>query len=189
MTQEVGFFEVDHEVLAQWLLEGLGSSWSIGSAPWQSLDDAVIDLAPAVPLSRYACINLENWALAFNNGPGGSDVGVLPSQAARDLNCQAVRAVCVGDDSGYPARILEVYGPTGEPPLAIERSIAAANDGGRWIFEVSGQPFAFEDLGEYQKRVKSQRFTCDMLHEYLRHLGVPVDAEPAWSSALLLERR
>lgn len=80
-TQEVGFFEYEHEGLARWLRDGLGDGWSIGRASWQSLGDAVGDLAPTVPLDRYACIDLGGWTLMLNNGPAGTDVGVIPELA------------------------------------------------------------------------------------------------------------
>ena len=55
----------------------------------------------------------------MNSTPLGTDVGVLPSYAARELKYRGIRAVRVDDDEpGYPARVLEVYGPRGEPPLA-----------------------------------------------------------------------
>lgn len=121
--------------------------------------------------------------------PRGTDVGVLPSYAARELECRAIRAVRVDDDQpGNPARILEVYGPRGTPPLALERSVAAANDGGRGVFETSGTPYAFEDQAAYRRRAKLRRLTGEMLHDYLLALGVPVDSEPNWHAALLIER-
>lgn len=140
-------------------------------------------------LSRYACVALAGWTLVVNNGPMGTDVGMLPSHAARELACRAIRAVRVDDDEpGCPARILEVFGPRGVPPLALERSIAAANDGGRWVFETTGAAFEFEDESAYGTRVKSTRFTGAMLHDYLAALDVPVDAEPNWPTAVVIER-
>jgi hypothetical protein len=156
---------------------------------WESIDDVLEALSPMPVLSRYACIALNGWTLLMSNGPMGTDVGVLPSYAARELKCRGIRAVRVDDDeSGYPARILEVYGPQGEPPLALERSVAAANDGGRWVFETSGTAFAFEDQAAYGKRAKSRRLTGEMLHDYLLALGVPVDSEPNWRTALLIKK-
>jgi uncharacterized protein YycO len=67
-----------------------------------------------------------------------------------------------------------------------ERSIAAANDSGRWVFETSGAPFDFEDVTQYSSRMKSRRFTAPLLYNYLRQLGVPIDTEPDWASAVLL---
>ena len=52
----------------------------------------------------------------------------------------------------------------------------------------SGEPLDFEQTDRYTARRKRDRFTPGMLGEYLRALGVPCDAEPTWSDALILER-
>jgi hypothetical protein len=183
-THTVGYFEHDHRSLAEWVASGLGAGWVTSNPGWRSLDDALTVLAPTSDLTRHACIAVDGWTVLMNNSPLGTDVGVLPSLAARELKCRAIRAVRVDDDEpGYPARILEVFGPDGEPPLAGERSIAAVNDGGRWTFESSGRTFAFEDEAAYGRRLTSSRFTGDMLHTYLIALGVPADSEPSWSTA------
>jgi hypothetical protein len=188
-THEVGFFACDHRRLAGWLIDGLGTGWITSAPEWKSLDDAVAVLAPMPDLSRYACVAIDGWSVVLNNSPTGTDVGLLPSQAARELGCRAIRAVRVDDDeSGYPARILEVYGTEGEPPLALERSIVAADDGGRWVFETSGTAFAFEDEEAYRRRTKASRFTGEMLQDYLLALGVPADAEPDWATAVVVEQ-
>ena len=191
VTQEVGFFERGAEAVAVWLADGLADGWATRPASWSALGDAVSELAPSVPLSRYALVPIDggDWSLLLNNGPLGTDVGVLPSHAARELGSRAIRAVCVDDDDpGYPARVLEVYGPDGEAPLLRRRSIVAANDGGTWVFEAMGEPFGFEHLEDYGLRRKAQRLTCARLYEYLEALGVPFDAEPDWGRAVLVER-
>jgi hypothetical protein len=114
---------------------------------------------------------------------------MLPSQAARELGGRGVRAVCVEDDDpGYPARILEVYGPDGDGPLKSIRSIVAANDGGEWVFETAGDPLSFEKPDEYTRHRKTDRFTSALLFEYLRELGTPIGVEPDWHGALIVER-
>jgi hypothetical protein len=185
-TQEVGFFACDASSLAEWMREGLGRSWRVRRPRWTGGDDAVNNLAPGGPRTRCACVPIGGWTLVLTNGPLGTDVGVLPSHAARDLGVRAVRAVLVEDGRTYPARILEVYGPDGEPPLAVERSVTAANDGGRWVFETTGRPYEFEDLEAYSRSRKAARFTGPMLHAYLRSLGVPIDVEPSWRDSRLV---
>jgi hypothetical protein len=187
-TQEVGYFDQGYRRISSWLHEGLSGNWRVRLPDWICLDDAILHLKPGTTLSRYACISLGGWTLVLNNSPNGTDVGVLPSQAARELGCRAIRAVCAPDEGpGFAARVLEVYGPGGQPPLAIERSIVAADDGGRWIFEISGKPFVFEKTDMYQKHVKAQRFSCGMLHDYLRHLGVPPGSQLDWTGAVVIE--
>lgn len=187
-TQEVGFFDVDHEQLARWIQAEFGVKCTATSPGWTSVADAGVALGGPGPVTRRACITIGDWSLILTDGPRGTDVGGLPIHVAEAFSRRAIRAVCVDDDGpGYPGRILVVHGPDGEPPLNVERSIVAANDGGRWVFETSGTPYDFEDLAAYGHRLKKRRFTSEMLYDYLRHLGVPVDTEPDWSSTILLE--
>lgn len=189
-TQEVGYMERPAEGVAAWFLAGMSSDWKLRAGSWPSFEQALSELVPSAPMSRYAFIPNGGWTLVLNNGPLGTDVGVLPSLAAREWGCVAVRAVCVEDDGpGFPARILSVFGPDGTPPLLSVRSIAAANDGGRWVFETSGEPLPFERMVEYDRRRKTDRFTSGLLYEYLRQLHVPIDVEPDWANAVIIERR
>lgn len=187
-TEQVGYFQANTSAVADWICHGLGEGWRLSTATWSSGADAIVSLAPSPVVSRYACIPVDGWTAVLNDGPLGTDVGVLPSYAARELGCTAIRVVCVDDQATYPARIFEVYGPGGEPPLALIRSIVAANDGGQWVFETSGTPFLFEDLSAYRRRLKPRRLTAEMLTGYLHALGVPVDQEPDWAAAELVER-
>lgn len=187
-TDQVGYFEVGPTVLADWIVGGFDAGWQARPADLASMDEAVALLQPGPEVSRYVCVPVGQWTALRSNGPLGTDVGVLPSYAARELGCRAMRVVIVDDMATYPARVLEVYSPEGAPPLSMERSIVAANDGGRWVFETSGQSYPFEDESAYTRRAKASRFTTDMAYDYLRALGVPVDAEPDWRSALTVER-
>lgn len=188
LTHEVGYLEGEPATVAQWLQEGLGPDWVVRSPDWDGLSDAVRDLEPVPVLNRYGVIPMGVWSLILSNGPRGTDVGLLPSQSARELGGRGIRAVCVEDDDpGYSARILEIYGPDGSGPLKSLRSIVAANDGGEWIFETAGTPLSFEHADAYKKRRKSDRFPSRLLFDYLREVGVPVDDEPAWNRALMVE--
>lgn len=189
-TTEVGFFECDVDVFAEWLEHGLEGGWRRRHPAWPSLEAALKELQPSVPLGRYACVPSGSWTVLLSNGPTGTDVGMLPRYAARELNCRAVRAVSSADGPNqYAARVLAVYGPAGTSPSGLERSIVAANDGGKWVFEVAGEPFAFEDLTAYENRAKAKRFDTRLLYEYLSALGVPTDSEPIWSEAVVVEKR
>ena len=187
-TETVGYFAVECEVLADWLTVSLGAAWNQYKAEFNGLREVASAFETSRELDRYLCIPVDNWTALLSNGPLGTDVGVLPSHAARELACRAMRAVCIEPPAKYPARLLEAFGPGGEPPLLIERSIAAANDGGRWIFETSGTPYVFENASGYARRVKSARFTSEMLRDYLIALGVPLNAEPDWNNARLVTR-
>lgn len=81
-----------------------------------------------------------------------------------------------------------MFGPDGAGPLREVRSIAAAMDGTKWVFETAGEPFAFERTEQYARRRKSERFPSTLLYDYLRELDVPIDRRPAWAEASLIER-
>ena len=93
----------------------------------------------------------------------------------------------------YGAVMLDVFGP--EQPGKIRntvRALGAANDGGRWVFEQSGEPFPFEQVEQYQARRVRDRFTFEMLKDYLRHLGLaPFEEDfylPPGSCAWLVQK-
>ena len=67
------------------------------------------------------------------------------------------------------------------------------NDGGRWVFEQSGEPYPFEKLDAYERSRKRDRFTRELLEEYLQHFGIRPFADDffvvtATGPAILLER-
>lgn len=187
-TEEVGYFELGPEFLADWIARGFDSGWKTRPAGVATMGEAVALLSPGSDVTRYLCVPVGEWTALLSNGPLGTDVGTLPSYAARELGCRAMRVVSVEDTAASPARVLEVFGPEGDPPLAIERSIVAAIDGSRWVFETSGQAYPFEDQSAYARRIKSSRFTADMVYDYLRALGVPTDLRPDWRGAIVVER-
>ncbi|XXF78223.1 hypothetical protein P2318_00255 [Myxococcaceae bacterium GXIMD 01537] len=111
---------------------------------------------------------------------------------AQTLGCRGLRVVAVPhtlrkDKGRYGAVILDVFSPLETGPEYL-RALEAVNDGGRWVFECSGEPFPFEQLERYKARRVRDRFTFDMLKQYLHHLGLaPFDehfylppGEPAW---------
>jgi hypothetical protein len=123
-----------------------------------------------------------NWTAYFENGWRGNDVSAI-SYLSRKMRCRAIRAVCIphtirktptGELGRYGATIFEVYAAdsTGCSFLNIQRSISAANDGGRWRFDANGEPLGFEQLERYEVRQIRERFTPEILDEYLRNLGV-----------------
>jgi hypothetical protein len=186
-TAEAGYFDTDPMTFAKWLCEGLGHGHRIQGAGVESAAQAAELVAPDGPLKRRVVFPRGGWTMLVTDGPGGTDLGMLPSQAARELGCVGLRAVCVADGAArYPARILEVFGPDGVPPLLAVRTIAASNDGGRWVFETWGDPLPFEDEAAYAAPRKSDRLPPALLLSYLSQLGVPIDVEPNWTAGLLV---
>jgi hypothetical protein len=114
------------------------------------------------------------WVAFFQNGISGSDPFPIMSNLARKLGVLAMRVCCTPATARYPAVMWEVYAPAslGGDEFAHRRSIAALNDGGRWVFNESGARFPFEQVERYGERRKRDRFTREMLVSYLRQFGL-----------------
>ena len=131
-------------------------------------------LSPA-PTKELFLATTFGWTAFFANGARGSDPFLPMLQLSKALGVTALRASVSPTKALYPGVILEVF----DTPEAsgnkygYRRSIAAANDGGRWVFEQSGTPYEFEDTLKYSARRKRDRFTPSMLQYYLECLGVP----------------
>jgi hypothetical protein len=120
------------------------------------------------------------WVAFFDNGWRGSDAAAPMSYLAQALGCRGLRMTAIPDTmdaapadprSRYGAVVLEVYGPEPTRFLNYVRTISVVNDGGRWCFDQSGEPFPFERVERYVGR-KQDRFTSEMLSDYLDQLGL-----------------
>lgn len=167
------FFIWQQEILRQW---GFELKLQVREG---KLDDALNALcprtAPIVTKYLFWPVN-ENWTLYFDNGVNGTDAGP-PSVLSSRLGVDAMRVVIADEilnpSSGqimqYRATILEYYSRGVE-----QRHIFVANDGGKWKFGESGEPFPFENTAAYKARSVKDRFTNAMLLNYLKELGADI---------------
>jgi len=128
----------------------------------------------------------------------GTDAAGPMRSLARRLSIRCLRVVAVphtlrGNQGRYGAVMLDVFGP--EQPGKLHnyvRALGASNDGGRWVFDQEGEPFPFEQVERYQARRVRDRFTFEMLKDYLRHLGLaPFEEDfymPPGSCAWLIQK-
>lgn len=188
-TSEIGFLEgeldtiVDHFV--QWMSE-------LGQCPMRrsiagGFDAGLSSLPPltTATLRRWVFFKVGGWVAFFDNGARGTDAGPVTRYLTRRIGCRGIRVVSVPSGfNAYLATIMELYGTA----QTDSRTISAANDGGRWRFDVSGTPQDFEDESAYQRRSVKDRFTHAMLEEYLAKLGVAAFDPSAYHSPILVER-
>jgi hypothetical protein len=110
------------------------------------------------------------WTAFFRNGLLGSDPAPVVGLFARELNIMTMRVCVPMRDGQAQGAIWEVYAPPeqgGVLPLAVRRAITCIKDGSRWMFEQQGAPFDFEDVSRFEAKLKRERFTPDLLREYL----------------------
>jgi len=72
----------------------------------------------------------------------------------------------------HGALIVEVYGPEKTENINLIREVRLQNDAGRWEFFLEGTPFPFDTTESYSSRRKTDRFTFDMMKQYLGMLGI-----------------
>ena len=130
-----------------------------------------------IPATRLVVVDLGPWTTILTNHRTGSDFNEYQALAARTLGVRTIRVVDsdvrwwrrgdVRERLAYEARIVESY----RPDDSIERSIACADDGGRWVFETSGDPLPIEASFRYDAPRTKDRFTRENLHDLLESTG------------------
>jgi hypothetical protein len=203
VTSEMGFLETraEHAVraFASWqeaLMAPRGISVEVQPVSG-SLEQVLSSLLPVTSPERQRHLFVPTrgtWTAYLDNGWGGTDAASAMGAMARRVGCRSLRVVGVPNtyregQGRYGAVMLEMYGPQlNARHNNTVRALAAANDGGRWVFHQSGEPFPFEKLEQYEERKVRDRFTFEMLKDYLHHLGLSPfeedfylpDGAPAW---------
>jgi hypothetical protein len=207
VTSEMGFLETDAEhaarAFATWqggLLAPRGIAVEVRPVSG-SLEQALCALLPLTSPETQRHLFLPTrsaWTAYLENTRGGTDASSAMASMARTLGCRGLRVVAIPHtyrkgQGRYGAVMLEMYGPHRTTGLNYVRALGASNDGGRWVFDQSGEPFPFEKVEQYQAHRVRDRFTFDMLKDYLRHLGLsPFEEDfylPAGAPAWLMERK
>jgi hypothetical protein len=207
VTSEMGFLELGAEQAAQafatWhreLVTSHGFTFEVlpVSGTLEQVLSRLLPLSGGETQRRLFIPTRSAWTAYVSNQWTGTDVASPLSYMASWLSIRCLRVVAVphtlrGDQGRYGAVMLDVFGP--EQPgkiLNYVRAIYAANDGGRWVFGHSGEPFPFEQVEQYQARRVRDRFTFEMLKDYLRHLGLaPFEEDfylPPGSCAWLIQK-
>jgi hypothetical protein len=139
-----------------------------------------------------------DWVAYFENKRIGADVATRMATLATDCSTRGVRAVAVPDSyrrtpqgrtGRYGASIFELYGPELTERLNTVRSVSAMHDGSRWMFNVEGERQPFEQAEHYTRRRIKDRFTFEMLRDYLGALGIRAFDEDFYGpQAVMLEK-
>jgi len=200
VTREIGFLAAPLEAAVAQFVEwqsGLrGSGGYTTRRVSGELRSLLCALEPLTSVQRERFLFVptrSRWVAYLDNGHQGTDVFSVVSLLAEDLRCRGIRAVATPDgprDKGG-AVILELYGPTGEATLHTIRAVGVAKEGGRWDFWESGDRQPFEQPHRYEATRVRDRFTPEMLKEYLAKLDIELFDERFYApqgEAILVER-
>ncbi len=138
------------------------------------------------PRVRELWVDAGDYCVFFDNFVNGSDPQTV-IELSREQKCRAFLVSASPDgELSYGQTRLDVYGPEGKPPLGYVRVISATNDGGRWVWDVSGDPLDFERVEYYERRRIRDRFPRWLLEEYCGALSIPVFGESFYGTRGLL---
>lgn len=210
ITSSIGFLETDSlkavASFVEWqapLLEPEGRKLEVRpvSGPFEAL---LRDLLPLTngERRRYLFVPTRGaWTAFLDNGYDGGDVAGPMAVLSENLRCRGIRITAQpnsirkagGKHRGrFGATILEVYAAKRGDRVRAVRSLAVVNDGGSWRFSQSGEPLPGEHLDRYQAPRLRERFTLELLDEYLRAIGVRAFDETFYApdgNATLVEKK
>lgn len=146
-----------------------------------TLESILRNLLPltTVEARRFLFVPAKNgWTAFFDNGHRGTNPS---SYVSKILNCRAVRMTLVphsfktsskGEGGRSGATVFALFDPGSGQPYDLVRSVSVINDGGEWAFDCHGETQAFEHSAAYSAKRIRDRFTPQLLAEYLSALGI-----------------
>lgn len=145
-----------------------------------TLAGALAELEPLNIRKTLLASTDSSWTAVFANaGVSGpqAEIGYL----SRCLGCRGLLVTCVADTfnegSGcgqYGGVQFNLYSSSISPGEVLNevRSVAAVNDGGKWVFVNQGPPQDFEHPERYTARRIRDRMNDELLEQYCRALGI-----------------
>lgn len=121
-----------------------------------------------------------SYTAMFSNCARGLDPSPISPLAVKRCGTKGFRVTATKRShrgKKYSSRIVEAFSPDSSEPFNCERSIYCANDGGKWKFGSTGNPYSFENLVKYELQPVKERFTIGDLKEFMMHFQIDVDSE------------
>lgn len=180
ITDTTGFFECDAKAAADAFYAWRDRTYSRDGRQLQitrvEAESLPKVLSTLLPLTSRTCRWLfvetkSDWCAFFSNWWRGTDSTAIAPLGGVRLSCRSIRCTNVPYGESLGA-IFEVYRPSWGEYGNTERTISALKDGSNWAFDVIGEPFGFEQVERYQDRRIRDRFTPEMLDQYLKHFGI-----------------
>jgi hypothetical protein len=182
-TDEIGFIALPVEKAAEIIVKKWQKTVPLRASEHRGpLKENLVRLLPLTSTARPRRMFVQTnsrWSAYFDNGWRGTDAwGVISNLAEK----RALGMKVAADPATFngvrrpvdsPSIIWEVFGPKRTDFLNVVRKVSVIDQGaGHWEFDQVGKPFPFEELARYSvKRIKD-RFTVEVLLEYLKHFDI-----------------
>ena len=178
LTFAIAFLESDLESASSALMQVPGSHSRRITAVRGRLPELFTMLEPITwPHTKWLLIGTKSsWTAVFENRVRGADLNSAIYNAGRLIGCRSLDVTAIPNISFSKDR-RGVYGATmfalRDKTGSDIRHIHVMNDAA-WKFFANGEPLPFEHVGCYAAKRIRDRFTPEMLDEYVRALGVDV---------------
>jgi hypothetical protein len=168
---------------------GLGQDLEVSAPrPFAAALDALLPFE--APWTREVVLPCGEWTAYLNSFVNGGDLTASAVVVAGALGVRWVGAQHAPRyGPGHRSTQLWVCGPDGAPPLYHERVLGAVAEDGRWSWDESGTPFAFEDRARYRVRRVRDRFDRALLIDYVEALGIPAGDDAAYGEGVVVQQR
>jgi hypothetical protein len=192
LTSSIGFLEVDCQTVAKeyasWMQSLVGmlgpyKQWKVKG----DLKSVLLQLQPLRSDRVVFVPTQSNWTALFGNSSQEFDVSSKIRVLSRRLKCRSIRATAAphtyranrkgGARGRYGGVTFELIDPAKLPPgspIRCYRGISAANDGGRWTFDLLNTQLPFEEPEYYTAKRVKDRFPPELLERYLKAMGIRI---------------
>jgi hypothetical protein len=193
LTWSMGFIEATPTFVANTLLE-----WRerIGTQPRLrsirgDLRECLDHLPPlTLPPTRELLIANGNWTAYLTNGYRGTDAVAPVSQLALLCQTTAVGIHWHAEPVEVASIGFALFGPVKTDFSNHVRAVQLSRDGRKWHWVVTGTPQVYEALSSYEAPRVTDRFTAELLNDYLLALGIDAFDEEAYGpDGILVESR
>lgn len=209
LTYHIGFLQVGVAQLAagyaEWMEWLVAVNMEIKDSHTQkpmtgTLYDVLQTLPPLTEIENKIVFvpTASNWTAIFVNFWRG-DLYSKVAHLARRLGCRGINMMSVPvaiDERAGNWRTLgiQVFGPQKPNIISnMERVIGIVRDNNRLRLVSNGTPFPFERLDQYQAKRVKDRFTQDLLEQYMAEFGLfPFDESfymPAGGGPAILDEK
>jgi len=182
-TYRIGFLETSQKRFLDSMIEWFESRSLVPVV--NSFKGDLEELLPHIqplkmPPSRFLILSTKSeWSAYLDNGSTGTDPISTVGYVSRTLKCRGLAVSCIPNTfdkkigcGTYGSTKFELFADGPREFLNYERSIAATNDGGKWVFVETGAKQDYEETERYRLRRIVDRFTPGMLGRYCTAMGI-----------------